>query len=338
MDIYKDFSLKRYNTFGIDAKAKYYINIKSKEQLLSLFATQEFQSSNHFVLGGGSNVLFRNDYDGLIINMEISGLRLKEINSDHALVAVGAGENWHELVETCTKNKYYGIENLALIPGKVGAAPVQNIGAYGVEQSEYFHSLKATLIETGEEIELLKEDCNFAYRSSIFKNKLAGKAIVTEILYDLDRQWEINLKYKELERELDKFSFIKHDIDYVFNTIIRIRKSKLPDPKELGNSGSFFKNPIISSKAFGELFSHYPHLPAYPQSNGDIKISAAWLIEKAGFKGFRSGDAGISPRHALIIVNYGNSTGEEIYNLSEDVVQSVLEKFNIRLEREVIVL
>lgn len=338
MEILKNIPLKKYNSFGIEAKTKFFANIKSIQDLKDLIQTNEFQSEPRFILGGGSNVLFRNDYEGLIVNIDLQGLNLVEVNPEFAILNVGAGENWHNFVETSTKNKYYGIENLALIPGKVGAAPVQNIGAYGIEQKDFFHSLKGFNLETGVEIELGYDDCNFAYRNSIFKDELKDKIIITSVNYMLNRSWEANVSYRELKTELEKFAFIYQDADYVLNTIIRIRRQKLPEPSELGNAGSFFKNPIVDAETFGKIFANYPEVPAFPVENHKIKIPAAWLIEKCGWKGFRDGDAGVFEKHALVLVNYGKATGAEIYGLSERIIESVYEKFNVRLEREVIVI
>lgn len=338
MEIFKNYSLKRYNSFGIDAKAKYFININTAEQLPKLIQMNEFIDEKRFFLGGGSNVLFSKDFDGLVINLEIKGVNLVEINSEYAIIKASAGENWSDFAETCARNKYFGIENLVSIPGKVGAAPVQNIGAYGSEQKDCFERLKGFNIETGEFIELSNEDCKFSYRDSIFKKELKDKVIVTEVSYKLLRHWEANLTYKELKTELDKFSFIEQDSNYVVNTIIRLRKQKLPDIKELGNAGSFFKNPIISLEHFAKLFVEDETMPHYRVGADRMKIPAAWLIEKAGWKGYREGDAGVYENHALILVNYGKASGEDIFNLSEKIIGSVDEKFGIKLEREVIVL
>ncbi len=338
MEIFKNFSLKRYNSFAIDAKAKYFVNINSTDDLLQLIGTKEFTSEKRFVLGGGSNVLFRTDFDGIVINIELKGINLVEINADYATVKVKSGESWNEFAETCSKNKYYGIENLVSIPGKVGAAPVQNIGAYGVEQKDYFARLTGFNIESGEFIELENYDCKFAYRDSIFKHELRDKVIITDVSYKLSRQWELNDSYKELKTELGKFSFVEQDCNYVLNTVKRLREQKLPDPKKLGNAGSFFKNPIIDIEHFENIAQASEAIPHYQVGGCMLKIPAAWLIEKCGWKGYREGDSGVYSQHALILVNYGNATGEDIYSLSEKIIGSVQEKFGIKLEREVIVL
>lgn len=340
MNLSKNIPLKQYNTFGVEARAKYLARIKTIDDLKDLLQMKEFQEEKRFILGGGSNVLFTQDYDGLVVLINIEGLRLFESNPDYAIMKAAAGENWHSFVDTCTKNKYYGLENLALIPGKIGAAPVQNIGAYAVEQKDFFYRLEGINIETGELEELSYEDCKFAYRDSIFKNELKDKFIITHVYYKLQREWLPNLNYKELEIEWNKFGFgfVERDSTYLFNTVVRVRKSKLPDPKELGNAGSFFKNPIVSIEKMDALKTVYSELPYYPISADLAKIPAAWLIEQNGWKGRREGNAGVSEKHSLILVAYEGASGLEVFNLSEKIIKSVVEKFGIRLEREVIVL
>jgi UDP-N-acetylmuramate dehydrogenase len=337
MQIIQNKSLKKYNTFGVEAKAKYYARVTEEKQIPALIGSKEFQSEKHFILGGGSNVLFKGDFDGLVINIDIKGLKFLSMNREHSLLEVKAGEVWHDFVKTCTENSMFGVENLALIPGKVGAAPVQNIGAYGVEQVEYFESLEGFHLEEGKFYRLGKDDCNFAYRDSIFKNKLKGKFIITSVNYRLNKQWEPIRRYKEIDRELDKFSFINPDVKFVFDMICRIRNSKLPDPVELGNSGSFLKNPIVSNEKYDELKSQFPDIPGYETGSG-IKLSAGWLIQQCGWKGRRlreESDAAVYEKHALIIVNHGNATGAEIFELSEKIIESVRNKFDVVLEREV---
>lgn len=336
IEILNNISLKHLNTFGIDAKACFFVKISYVDELFELIQTDVFQSNKRFILGGGSNVLFKEDFNGLIIFIDIKGVKFEQTTSEGMIIKAGAGENWSEFVELCTKNRLYGIENLVYIPGKVGAAPVQNIGAYGVEQKDYFHSLEALNLETGKIDVFCRDDCEFEYRSSIFKTKLADKYIILYVYYELSRIWQPNLNYKELKQELDKFSFIEQDAEYVLNTVKRIRKRKLPDPKELGNAGSFFKNPIIDKNHFYELKEKFNDIPFY-NSGDKYKISAAYLIEKCGWKGVRYGNCGVSEKHSLILVNYGNASGEEILKLSEEIRLSVFEKFKINLEREVIV-
>jgi len=334
--IQKNRSLQKLNTFGLNVAARYFVAISTINDLNCLLDSDEFNSQKKFILGGGSNLLFRKDFDGLVISIEIDGMNLIESKADYIILSVGAGVNWHKFVETCVMNKQYGIENLAYIPGKVGAAPVQNIGAYGVEQSDFFYSLEGILLTTGEMIEISKDDCDFGYRNSIFKSKFKDNFIVTNVKYKLNRQWKKHLKYLELANELKKFSFVQQDVDYVMNTVIRIRKQKLPDPAILGNAGSFFKNPIIDAHKLDELKSRFENVPAYDYDD-NFKISAAWLIQKCRWKGKRIGDAGVSEQHSLVLVNYGNATGEDIFLLSEKIISDVSDMFGIKLEREVII-
>ena len=335
MEILRNFSLKKYNTFGIAAKAKAFAAIQSESDVQNFIANRG--DERFYILGGGSNILFRGDFDGTVLHNQIKGIHLVEINSDYALVAAGAGETWDDFVNICTKNKHYGLENLALIPGQVGSAPVQNIGAYGVEQCDFFHSLEGYRISTGEKLHLTKAECQFGYRDSIFKNSLRGDFFITRVTYKLDKVWTPNRSYKELDTELKKFEFefINQDADYVLQTVSRIRRQKLPDTSEFGNAGSFFQNPLVSAEIYEKLKADNPNCPAYAIDNGTYKIPAAWLIEGAGWKGKRIGDAGVYEKHALIIVNYGNASGEDIFSLSEQVIRSVHDKYGIELEREV---
>ncbi len=334
MKILKNYSLKKLNTFGVDARAERFVSIKNPEQIIRLLDSGELEHNRKLILGGGSNILLAGDFPGLVISVDIKGIRMVKIDGGEVLLEVGAGEIWHDFVTICVKNKYYGVENLALIPGKVGAAPVQNIGAYGVEQDSMFVSLKGINIESGEELEFSKDDCRFGYRDSIFKNELKDKIIITRVYYKLSKEEKINLSYKALQDEVNKFVVAEPDLEYVYNAVIRIRNRKLPDPNKIGNAGSFFKNPVISKVKYNELKEKFPGIPGYEALQG-VKTSAGWLIEQCSWKGKRKGDAGVYDKHALILVNYGNATGEEIYNFSEEIRQSVLDKFGFNLEREV---
>lgn len=331
-------SLKKLNTFGIEAKARFFANINKAEDLLDLMQTSQYQDSKRFILGGGSNILFSSDFDGLIISSNIKGINLKAIDSEKALVEVGSGEIWDDFVRLSIKNKYYGFENLALIPGKVGAAPVQNIGAYACEQKDYFSHLSGIKLSTGEKLELDFDECQFAYRDSIFKHELKDDFFVSSVVYNLDKKWTPNLKYKELDIELKKFGFdfINQDAEYVYNTVCRVRKTKLPDYNEIGNAGSFFKNPIVSNQLKDSLLTLYPDLPNFRVDADYSKIPAAWLIQKAGWKGKSYGNCGVFEKHALILVNYGNAKGSEIKNLAAEIIASVESQFGINLEPEVI--
>jgi UDP-N-acetylmuramate dehydrogenase len=336
MEILENISLKNYNTFGIDCKAKFFIKIQKVEELRFLIDNPIFQTNRRFVVSGGSNLLFINDFDGLIILMDIKGIHYEQSNGQKIIVKVAAGEIWSDFVELTVKNRMYGLENLVYIPGKVGAAAVQNIGAYGAEQKDFFLKLEGINLETGYYETIFKKECQFSYRSSIFKNELLDKFIITYVYYELDREWKPNLSYKELKQELEKFSFVAQDAEYVMNTVKLIRMRKLPEPKVLANAGSFFKNPIISQDHLDKIMGDYPDIP-YFKSGDFYKIPAAYLIEKCGWKGVRRGNCGVYEKHSLILVNYGNATGDEIFVLSEEIRLSVLDKFGILLEREVIV-
>lgn len=334
MKIIQNKSLKSLNTFGVEADAKYYINITSQDQLKKLVNEPVFLENKYFILGGGSNVLFAADFDGLIIHIDIKGMRMQKITEDYVIMETGAGENWHNFVETTVKNRYYGLENLVLIPGNVGSAPVQNIGAYGAEQDQFFHSLSGVDLRDNTIKELKPEDCRFGYRDSIFKNELKDKFIITNVRYKLSKHENLNLSYAELEREIKKFVVVEPSAEYVMFTVSRLRRQKLPDPEEKGNAGSFFKNPIIEQDQFSKLQQSCPDIPNWKLDTG-IKISAAWLIEQCGWKGKSKSDAGVSEKHALILVNHGNATGGEIIKLADEIRNSVDEKFGIRLENEV---
>jgi UDP-N-acetylmuramate dehydrogenase len=338
MNILENISLKQYNTFGIDVKAKEFAAIRSEEELFSLAESGSLTVQNPFFLGGGSNVLFVEDFNGIIVHSAIRGMKIIDSDDDTVILEVGAGEKWHDFVTIALKNSYFGLENLALIPGTVGAAPVQNIGAYGVEQKDFFLSLRGLNLETLEFEELGFDDCKFDYRDSVFKHGLKNKFVITSVKYKLKKNEKPNLSYSELRRETEKFSIDKPDAQFVYDTVCRLRMSKLPVPEYLGNAGSFFKNPAVELKKFEELKNAYPGINGYKQKDGKIKLSAAWLIEQCGWKGKRIGDAGVFDKHALIIVNYGNASGSDIYELSEQIIKSVFDKFGIYPEREVLVI
>jgi UDP-N-acetylmuramate dehydrogenase len=336
LNLSQDFSLLQYNSFGIDAYTKYFYSVKSVADIRNLVFSDIMRTEKHFVIGSGSNILFKNDYEGLIISVDIHGLKVVEKSDTYIIIEAGAGENWHNFVEKCVNSDYYGLENLALIPGKVGAAPVQNIGAYGAEQKDFFHSLTAFDIDNFQEVELSFDDCHFAYRDSIFKHIYKNKFIVTAVRYKLSLIPDVNISYKDILDEIEKTGIINPNSKFIFNTVCKIRNKKLPNPSIYGNAGSFFKNPIIDKRHYNKLKSLYPDMPSYVNSAGK-KIPAAYLIEKAGLKGSRVGEVGVSPNHSLILINYGRAKGEDIYNFSEMIIQTVKKKFDITLEREVIV-
>ncbi|MBI5323776.1 MAG: UDP-N-acetylmuramate dehydrogenase [Ignavibacteriae bacterium] len=338
MEILENYSLKNHNTFGIDAKADYYVSIRNEDEIEELINTEVFSKNKFFILGGGSNILFAEAFKGLIIDINIRGIRIIESHDDYVIVEVGAGEFWNDFVTLCLNNKFYGLENLALIPGKVGAAPVQNIGAYGIEQKDFFYSLSGLNIESKFFVTLNNDDCIFNYRNSIFKNELKNKFIISYVRYKLSKTEIINLSYKELSQEIIKFNIEQPDARIIYDTVKRLRTNKLPDYRLMGNAGSFFKNPIISEDKFSKLKNIYPEIKGFTQPGKKVKISAGWLIEQCEWKGKRIGDSGVSEKHALILVNYGNANGREILELSMQIKQTVMEKFDLELENEVLII
>ena len=338
MEILENYSLKNHNTFGIDAKADFYVSIRNNEEIEELVKTDIFKNNKSFILGGGSNILFKDNFKGLVIEINIRGIKILESKDDHLIIEVGAGEYWDDLVSMCLNNKYYGFENLALIPGKVGAAPVQNIGAYGVEQKDFFESLSGYNIEKNRFETLNYDECKFNYRDSIFKHELKNKFIITNVRYKLSKLERINLSYKELSQEINKLNIEKPDAKLVFDTVRRLRTQKLPDYRLHGNAGSFFKNPIISIDKFNKLKSKYPELNGYTINDNKVKVSAGWLIEQCGWKGKQIGNAGVSEKHALILVNLGKASGQDILNMSKQIKQSVIDKYDIELENEVLII
>ena len=334
LNFQKDTSLLPYNTFGIDVKSKHFIDVKSIDELLAVL--NQNQLENLLVLGGGSNLLLTKDFEGLTLRIQNRGIEIVDQDDRKARVKVAAGENWHDFVLWCLENDLGGVENLALIPGNVGAAPIQNIGAYGVELREVFESCEAISIDTGKVKIFKKDECNFGYRNSIFKNTLKGKYIIFSVQFNLNKPpHALNFSYKGLSEKLEgKIP----NIQSIAQAVIEIRSSKLPDPKKIGNCGSFFKNPVISLIKFNDLKLQYPDIPHYPDQFDKIKIPAAWLIDTLGYKGYRNQEAGVHPNQALVLVNYGNATGAEIKKLAQQIRNKVKEKFAINLEFEVNIL
>ncbi|MBW1296822.1 UDP-N-acetylmuramate dehydrogenase [Aquimarina litoralis] len=327
-------SLKQYNTFGIDVKAEKFITIKSEEDLNE--ALSSCKNDPLFILSGGSNMLLTQDIKATVFHIAITGITVSKKTDNTVLVSANAGENWHDFVQFCINEEYGGLENLSLIPGYVGSAPIQNIGAYGVELKDSFVSCEAIHKNTREKRIFTKEDCEFGYRNSIFKNKLKGTYIITKVTFELTTANHLlNTSYGAIELALQDKNCIKPTIKDISEAVIAIRKSKLPDPKEIGNSGSFFKNPVISSTSFINLKNTYPTIPSYKIDDENIKVPAGWLIEQCGFKGKRFGDAGVHDKQALVLVNHNNATGQEIFELSLKIKQTVKEKFDISLETEV---
>jgi UDP-N-acetylmuramate dehydrogenase len=326
-------SLKEFNTFGIDVLANNFNKAKNEDEILHFLIENK---CNPLILGGGSNILFKNNINKPILKIEIKGIQIIEENENSIYVSVGAGENWNDFVRWSLAKNYGGIENLSLIPGNVGSAPIQNIGAYGAELKDVFHSCRAISIDNKIIKTFIKDECNFTYRSSIFKEKLKNKYVISRVTFRLSKtNHVINSEYKPLKNLLNERGIITPTIQDISKLVIEIRTNKLPDPKKIGNCGSFFKNPIISNLKFKNLFKKFNTIPNYKISKNEVKIPAAWLIEECGFKGKIEGKTGTHKKHALVIVNNGGASGEEIYKFSQNIKKSVLKKFNILLEEEV---
>lgn len=328
-------NLKEYNTFGISVKAEMFARFSSIEELKQILS---FRNDNKLlVLGGGSNLLLTKDFDGLVIKNEIKRFEVIEETANEVIVESGAGENWHEFVLNCIDKGFGGIENLSLIPGSVGASPMQNIGAYGVEIKDVFESLSAYHIASGEIHYFDKTKCEFGYRESIFKNKVKGEYIILTVTFRLTKNPTINSSYGAINEQLKVMGILVPTIKELSAAVIAIRQSKLPDPKIIGNAGSFFKNPTVEITLLEQIQKNYPDIPNYPALNGR-KLAAGWLIEKAGWKGRTFDNYGVHKLQALVLVNYGNCTGQEIFDLSSQIIQDIFEKFGVLLEREVNIL
>jgi len=343
MQIQENISLKQYNTFGINVNAKQFAifsDIDELEELLSFTihpapVPSSGRDSRLLVLGGGSNILFTKNFDGLVLKNELKGIELVKEDEHYYYIKAGAGENWHGLVMHCLEKGYAGLENLSLIPGCAGASPMQNIGAYGVEIKDVFESLEAYHINDKKTIQFTLNDCHFGYRESVFKNIYKGQFIILHVTYRLRKQPVYNTSYGAIEQELENMGVKDLSIQAISQAVINIRSSKLPNPAEIGNAGSFFKNPQIPKHQFDELKRMYANMPGYIVNDNEMKVAAGWLIEQCGWKGYREGDAGVHAKQALVLVNYGNAKGVDIYALSTKVIESVQAKFGITLEREV---
>ena len=335
--INNDISLKAMNTFGIDASAKRFTIIRDEKDIKTVLDANEHDSI--FILGGGSNILFTQDFDGLVIKNEIQGFNTIEDNKDYAIIESGAGEVWHEFVMKCIDKNLGGIENLSLIPGNVGASPMQNIGAYGVEIKDVFEYLDAYHIKDRKIQRFNAQECKFGYRESVFKNELKGQYIICKVAFRLTKKHDLKTSYGAIENELRSMNKINPSIRDVSDAVINIRQSKLPDPKQIGNAGSFFKNPIVSTELLNEIQSKYADIPNYPATQNKVKLAAGWLIEKAGWKG-RTYDEryGVHKLQALVLVNYNRTNGDEILKLSALIIDDVKAKFKVTLEREVNIL
>ncbi|MBA4197498.1 MAG: UDP-N-acetylenolpyruvoylglucosamine reductase [Chitinophaga sp.] len=336
MEIQKNISLKPYNTFNIDVIAKQFALFQSLNELEELFSDSRFTvHDSQLILGGGSNILFTKNFDGIVLKNELKGIEVIKEDTEHVYVKAAAGELWHHLVLYCIEHNYAGIENLSLIPGCVGAAPIQNIGAYGVELKDVFYELEAYHWQDKTVQTFKLNDCAFGYRESIFKNKFKNQFIILNITLKLNKHPKFNTQYGAIEKELEAMSVKELSIKNISQAVINIRSSKLPDPKLIGNAGSFFKNPVVSKFRKHTIWEYHKDLVSYPVDAMNYKLAAAWLIEKCGWKGYRKGDAGCNPLQPLVLVNYGNASGEEIYELSEQIIQSVKKEFGVVLEREV---
>lgn len=335
MQLLLNHSLKKLNTFGIDVNAEYFIRIESREDILDILQDKKWQNTPKLILGGGSNLLFTRSVSGLVIHNQIKGISLISEDAVSYLVKAEAGVNWHSFVEYCIQNNYAGLENLSLIPGNVGAAPMQNIGAYGVEMKDCFHSLEALHIGSGQIQIFSHADCKFGYRESVFKQELKGQFLILSVTFQLKKTPDFKTSYGAINKELEMMGVDQLSIAAISQAVINIRRSKLPDPSVIGNAGSFFKNPEVTNEKYLSLLSSFPDLIAYPLDNGNYKLAAGWLIENAGWKGKRIGNYGVHTNQALVLVNYSNASGEDIYSLSEDIIQDIKAKYGVHLQREV---
>lgn len=337
MQLQNNISLKPYNTFGIDATAKHFVSVSNISELKAVLSLKEYP--NKLILGGGSNMLLTQNQDKLVIHVNLKGIEIVSQDDDFVFIKANAGENWHEFVMWCMKHDFGGIENLSLIPGNVGTSPIQNIGAYGVELKDNFVSCEALSLENLDIHTFTKSDCQFGYRDSIFKRHEKGNYIITGVTFKFTkRHHKLNINYGTIASELESMNIKNPTIQDISKAVISIRESKLPNPKNIGNSGSFFKNPIITKTQFEALQLNFPDVPSYVVSENEIKVPAGWLIEQAGFKGKRFGDYGVHENQALVLVNYGEAKGSDILKLSELIQKTIQRIFNISIEAEVNIL
>jgi len=331
--IFRNISLKPYNTFGIDYKADCLVTIGSVREAVSFFKERGKSNEDLLIIGEGSNILFTGDFNGTILRPDIGGIKIEKKENENVIISAGAGIHWDSLVEWSVARDLGGLENLSLIPGRVGAAPIQNVGAYGAEVKDTITEVKTISVTDGSKRVFSNEECGFGYRTSVFKNSEKGKYLVTRVYFKLKIEPSLNLNYGSLKVEVNKLG--KQTLRNVRSAVINIRRNKLPDPLLIGNAGSFFRNPVVT-REFAELLkTDYPLMPVFEDPSGEKKLAAGWLIEQCGWKGKRFGDAGVHYRQALVLVNHGNATGKEIYELSEKIRESVAERFGIVLEREV---
>jgi UDP-N-acetylmuramate dehydrogenase len=335
MKIKENYSLKSLNTFGLKVDAKYFTEVASLDEIKQAAEFVQKRAVPLLVLGGGSNILFVNNFSGLVLRNNLKGISMIDEAKGSVIVKVMGGEVWDDFVKFSVENGLGGVENLSLIPGSVGAGPIQNIGAYGIEIKDSFVELEAYFWKTGETKTFLKKECEFGYRNSIFKKELKGEIIIISVTFTLDKKPILKTDYGAIENELAAIANRKVTVQDVRDAIIKIRRSKLPDPNELGNAGSFFKNPVVSSAKLSELKTEFPEIVSYKQPDGCYKLAAGWLIDKCGWKGIRTGDAGVHKRQALVLANYGKASGKDILNLAKKIRESVVNKFGVDLEMEV---
>jgi UDP-N-acetylmuramate dehydrogenase len=335
MQIQQNIPLRQYNTLGIDAIARHFAAFSSVDELSELIENNPITGTPPLIIGGGSNILFKNDVKGLVLKNNIPGLNIIKEDANHVYVKAGAGENWHSFVQYCLQRNWAGVENLSLIPGCVGASPMQNIGAYGVEIKEVFEELEAWHIHDRKMHVFTANDCQFGYRESVFKRKYRNQFVILNVTFRLNKTPRFNTSYGAIDQELERMGVQQLSIQAISQAVINIRQSKLPDPAKIGNAGSFFKNPSVSRPVYEKLQQKFPGIVGYANPDGTVKLAAGWLIEQSGLKGIRHGDAGVHEKQALVLVNYGHATGKQMYDLSEEVMKTVKAKFGVELEREV---
>ena len=337
LDIQPQYSLRALNTFGIDAKAAHFLKVTDVAQLHALYREPSLRAMPRLILGGGSNLLLTKDFSGLVLHIATQGIAITGEDEQQVFVTAQAGENWHAFVQWTLAQGLPGLENLSLIPGSVGASPIQNIGAYGSELAEFFHSLTAFDMTSGELLNLSKADCAFAYRDSIFKHALRDRAIILEVRFALPKSWRPNLRYAELAAELASRGIANPSAQEIADAVIAIRTRKLPDPAKVGNAGSFFKNPVVSAEQRNSLLTQYPALVSYLQADGRYKLAAGWLIDQCGWKGRSIGAAGVHENQALVLVNRGGATGADVLRLSNKIREEVQAKYGVMLESEPVI-
>ncbi|MBK9479133.1 MAG: UDP-N-acetylmuramate dehydrogenase [Bacteroidetes bacterium] len=335
MTLLENYSLKTSNTFGIEASARYYLELLSSADIEEFVHTKKWSTVPHLILGGGSNLLFTKNFDGIVLKNKLKGISLVKETPEHVFVKAQAGEIWHNFVLHCIQHNYAGVENLSLIPGCVGASPMQNIGAYGVEIKDVFHELEAISLTDGATKIFSATECEFGYRESVFKRKYKNQFIIVSVTFKLNKHPKFNTSYGAIEKEMEAMGVTEISIAAISKAVCNIRSSKLPNPIEIGNAGSFFKNPVVSSNKFEQLKGVFPEIVGYKNSATETKLAAGWLIEQCGWKGYRLGDAGVHKNQALVLVNYKEASGREIFDLSQQILDSVKAKFEVELEREV---